>query len=348
MVGRFSLFWACPAALLKWCLYWLTRPVAKGSIYPGAVPALMAGTAAYRRWGSEVLLALGGERRPVRLANGILVDGMVVDARRYAERWPQVSQQCAGVLRSLGMDPEGHSMAAALGMPRLRPWTGRQPAIALVLPGNAMLYEFSLPEVAAYLDRGISVRLFNYPGFGDSGGTPNAASTCAAGEAVYEDVRRQYGFEAMVVLHGISLGGGVAACLMRRHHRQDPHLSAVLDRTFSSLGAVARDMFPLPGLHRLIDWLYSYPVEDWVADLYGRVTVVRVQHDMIMYPYHAERIARKVIRNTPGADPSDVIIDASGGHNHGDNGEPCWLYDAGTQALFGEMLQKNSGGHSSA
>jgi fermentation-respiration switch protein FrsA (DUF1100 family) len=86
---------------------------------------------------------------------------------------------------------------------------------------------------------GVSVLIFDYPGYGKSDGRPSEAGCYAAGEAAFTWLTRQVPAEN-IILFGKSLGGGVATELARRH----PHRALVLVKTFTSVPDVAQDIYP--------------------------------------------------------------------------------------------------------
>ncbi len=89
---------------------------------------------------------------------------------------------------------------------------------------------------------GESVLVFDYPGFGRSGGKPSEAGCYVAGDAAYDWLTQRVPPERVVLL-GQSLGGGVATDLAsRRRHR-----ALVLFKTFTSIPDLAqRQFFFLP------------------------------------------------------------------------------------------------------
>jgi pimeloyl-ACP methyl ester carboxylesterase len=101
--------------------------------------------------------------------------------------------------------------------------TGRKPEVARLMQGLK-----------------ISLLLFDYPGYGQSGGKPSEAGCYAAADAAYDWLRGQVGTERIVIA-GQSLGGGVAVELASRRS----HGALVLFKTFTSLPDVAQYQFPL-------------------------------------------------------------------------------------------------------
>lgn len=86
---------------------------------------------------------------------------------------------------------------------------------------------------------GLSVLLFDYPGYGKSEGKPNEARCCAAGDAAYAWLAQRVPAEE-IVLYGKSLGGGVATDLAVRQ----PHKALVLCKTFTSVPDMAQKTLP--------------------------------------------------------------------------------------------------------
>lgn len=86
-----------------------------------------------------------------------------------------------------------------------------------------------------------AILLFDYPGYGKSGGRPSEDGCYAATDAAYDwltDVKRVRGED--VVLLGKSLGCGVATDLAARR----PHRSLVLCSAFTSFPELAQDKYP--------------------------------------------------------------------------------------------------------
>jgi fermentation-respiration switch protein FrsA (DUF1100 family) len=92
-----------------------------------------------------------------------------------------------------------------------------------------------------------SVLIFDYPGFGQSSGTPSEAGCYAAADAVYEWLAERVAPEHIVIL-GQSLGGGVATDLASRR----PHRALALLKTFTSIPDVVLAKFPLLPAHLLM------------------------------------------------------------------------------------------------
>jgi pimeloyl-ACP methyl ester carboxylesterase len=109
--------------------------------------------------------------------------------------------------------------------------------------GNIELWGRAAHELWQALEE--SILIFDYPGYGYSGGKPSEQGCYDAADAAYQWlVQKQYVTPEKIILCGESLGGAVAVDLASRR----PHRALVLIRTFTSMPDVADDQIPiLPG-----------------------------------------------------------------------------------------------------
>jgi fermentation-respiration switch protein FrsA (DUF1100 family) len=124
-------------------------------------------------------------------------------------------------------------------------WEPGQGAV-LFCHGNAGNLSYRGDALRPWLEElRLAVLLFDYPGFGRSGGAPGEAGCYAAGDAAYDWLARvQKVPEGRIVLYGGSLGGGVATDLAARV----PCRALVLASTFTSVPDMAQETYPwLPG-----------------------------------------------------------------------------------------------------
>jgi fermentation-respiration switch protein FrsA (DUF1100 family) len=121
---------------------------------------------------------------------------------------------------------------------------GWQPANGAMLycHGNAGNLSHRGEGLRRWLDlMGMAVLIFDYPGYGKSGGTPTEAGCYAAADAAYERILAAGVPAERVLAYGGSLGGAVAIDVASRR----PHRALVLVAAFSSLEDMARRQFPL-------------------------------------------------------------------------------------------------------
>jgi fermentation-respiration switch protein FrsA (DUF1100 family) len=119
---------------------------------------------------------------------------------------------------------------------------GSSTSALLYAHGNAGNLSHRGPTIVPMAEAlGVSVLIFDYPGYGRSAGKPNEKSCYAAGEAAYDWLTQsQQVAPENVVLFGKSLGGGVMTELAS--HR--PHRALVLVKTFSSVPDMGQELFP--------------------------------------------------------------------------------------------------------
>lgn len=124
---------------------------------------------------------------------------------------------------------------------RIHAWWFHQPeskGAILLCHGNAgNLSHWTSPVFNLQRALRQSVLIFDYPGYGKSGGKPSEAGCYAAGDAAYNHLVFDRGIPGQhIILYGESLGGGVATELAVRR----PVQALVLVRTFTSVPDMAR------------------------------------------------------------------------------------------------------------
>ncbi len=123
--------------------------------------------------------------------------------------------------------------------------------VLLLCPGNAGNLSGRGPSLVRISEGlGVSVLIFDYPGYGKSRGKPNEAGCYDAAEAAIRWLQNEKQIPTeRVILYGESLGGGVASEMASRY----PFAALILIKTFTSLPAVAKVHYPwLP-----VYWLMS-------------------------------------------------------------------------------------------
>lgn len=132
---------------------------------------------------------------------------------------------------------------------------------------------------------GPAVMLFEYPGYGKSGGSPSEYGCYAAGDAAVAWLVSEKKIpKGRIIIFGESLGGGVATELATRHE----HTALVLTKTFTSLPAAAKVLFPVLPTHTLMSNRY-----DNLAKLPRITTPVFIAHgtaDRLIPFHHAEEL----------------------------------------------------------
>ena len=102
--------------------------------------------------------------------------------------------------------------------------------------GNADLIDTRWSAVQPYVVAGISALAVEYRGYGRCDGQPSQAALVADSVAFYDWLAARPDVdEQRIILHGLSLGGGVAAAVAE----QRPSAALVLECTFTSVAALA-------------------------------------------------------------------------------------------------------------
>jgi fermentation-respiration switch protein FrsA (DUF1100 family) len=120
-------------------------------------------------------------------------------------------------------------------------WTPEQGAF-LYLHGNACNLSTLGLSAQTWRDQlNVGVLLIDYPGYGHSEGTASEAGLYAAGDAAYDWLTNEKKVPPKrLLIHGLSLGGGVAVDLASRR----PHRALILTSTFTSFPDEAQAVVP--------------------------------------------------------------------------------------------------------
>jgi uncharacterized protein len=124
----------------------------------------------------------------------------------------------------------------------VRGWQPEQGAL-LYCHGNAGNLSWRAGAIAQWQkEMNHAIFIFDYPGFGQSEGSPSEAACYAAGDAAYEWLTQIKHVPAeRLLLYGKSLGGGVAVDLATRR----THAALILVKTFTSMPEEAQKVCPI-------------------------------------------------------------------------------------------------------
>lgn len=144
----------------------------------------------------------------------------------------------------------------AAGGETLHAWYCRAPnpvASGLYCHGNTGNLTTTADVIPHLLEAGLSILFFDYRGFGRSSGRPSVRGVVADGLAAarLHDALRPHHLPA--VLYGFSLGGAVAAQVLRRH----PFDGVILQSTFTSLSRLTRLLYPRLPMYLLAGGIFD-------------------------------------------------------------------------------------------
>jgi len=157
--------------------------------------------------------------------------------------------------------------------------------VFLLCHGNGGNISHRLDQYDALLRFGVAVLAFDYRGYGQSEGAVSEEGTYRDAEAAH-DWLRQRGFQPeRIIVHGESLGGGVAAELALRR----PVGGLVLQSTFTSIPDLGAEYFPWLPVRTL--GTIRYDTRSKLSRINVPVLVLHSRGDTIIPFAHGERLA---------------------------------------------------------
>ena len=185
----------------------------------------------------------------------------------------------------------------------------------LYLHGNAGNIGGRLDKTSVFRSLGLSVFLFDYRGYGNSGGSPTEAGILKDTEAAYRVLMERGVDPDKVVIYGESLGGAPAVYLAEKVKKG----FLVTEGAFSSVCDMARVTFPL-----LPSWLLASRFDSAASIRRVRIPklIIHSRGDEVV----PVAMGRKLAQNAP--EPKRYI-ELEGGHNS---------YYAAAPALFRDSI----------
>ena len=183
------------------------------------------------------------------------------------------------------------------------PKAGSDALTVLFFNGNAGNISYRLEKAAILHAMGVNLFLFDYRGYGNSSGRPSEAGLYADAEAAVRVLTETRGVSPeRLIFFGESLGAAVAVETALHH----PCAGVILESAFTSTADMARRLFPILPLHRVVTQHF-----DTVSKI-GRLTepmlIVHSRDDEIV-PY----AMAAALRDAAGGRATLATI--RGGHN---------------------------------
>jgi fermentation-respiration switch protein FrsA (DUF1100 family) len=152
---------------------------------------------------------------------------------------------------------------------------------------------------------GFAVLVFDYRGYGRSEGEPKEDGIYRDAEAAWNYLVNDRGFTpSQIVLHGRSLGGGVASYLAAEHKAA----ALILESTFTSIPAMGAKVFPIFPV-KLLSNIY-YNTEKRLPAIEAPILVIHSRTDE-MIPYeHGQKLFKE------SKEPK-AFVEINGSHNSG-------------------------------
>lgn len=149
--------------------------------------------------------------------------------------------------------------------------------VVLFLHGNAGNISHRGDSIGLFQSLGLNVFIFDYRGYGLSGGVPSEQGLFRDAGAAWRYLVDVRGFdESDIIIFGRSLGGAVAANLASRVQAG----GVILESTFSSARDFAREAFPL--LSRLVVLRFEFDSAARLESVTSPLLVLHSPEDEIM------------------------------------------------------------------
>ena len=194
--------------------------------------------------------------------------------------------------------------------------------------GNGELIDLWQHDLRAYRDRGISVLLPEYRGYGRSTGSPTQAGITADLIPFHDRLAARPDVDAdRIVFHGRSVGGGAVAALAG--HR--PPRAMILESTFTSVAPLARRF--------LVPWFLVRDRFDTLAALRqyeGPMLIIHGTQDEVVPVSHARELAQ-------AAENSRLVIYEDMTHNSGPPSERAYWAEIEAFLRDAEVLPSAAG-----
>ena len=205
---------------------------------------------------------------------------------------------------SIGLAFEDIEFSAADGTDLHGWWVPHENPAGTVLfcHGNAGNVSNLIDRIESFNRLGLNVFVFDYRGFGRSGGSPSEAGTYMDAEAAWHHLIAKADVPAdRILVCGLSLGGPMAAHIASKF---DPG-GLILEATFTSIPDLAADLYPMFPARKLARFRYST-----IESLQGTQCPLLVVHgprdDLIPFAH-----GRRLFDTAKG---TRFFLEVSGGH----------------------------------
>lgn len=154
---------------------------------------------------------------------------------------------------------------------------------------------------------GYGVLAFSYRGYPGSTGTPSETGIIKDAEATYNWLRKRHPADE-IILHGLSLGTGVAVALAGKVRVR----AVILEAPYTAIVDVAAERYPLVPVH----WLMwdQFLSREQIGKVAAPVLIVHGTRDTVIPFEHAKRLFERASQPKkfiamPGSDHSTLVRD---------------------------------------
>ncbi|MBL8759870.1 MAG: alpha/beta hydrolase [Phycisphaerae bacterium] len=183
--------------------------------------------------------------------------------------------------------------------------SAEHPAPAIIFfHGNADMIDWLTDRARDYARLGCSTLLVEYPGYRANPGTPSEQSTVEQGVRAVELMRARPGVDPnRIVLHGMSLGTGVAAQVAARTsaNAQTGPAALILDSPFTSVASFAAGYLVPPSIVK-----HPFRTDRVLGSLSCPILIIHGTHDTIIPVEHGRALAK--------LNPRATCVELDAGH----------------------------------
>jgi pimeloyl-ACP methyl ester carboxylesterase len=184
--------------------------------------------------------------------------------------------------------------------------------VILFCHGNGGNISNRISYLPIFRELGLATFLFDYRGYGKSGGTPTEEGTYTDVEAAWQYLTQERQIPPQkIIIYGESLGGAIASYLAQKNSQQNGNDNAgglVLASTFTSISDRAAELYPFMPIRFLSR--FSYNSIDRLPSIKIPVLVIHSIDDEIIPFHHGER-------NFQVANQPKKLVRLRGDHNGG-------------------------------
>ena len=184
--------------------------------------------------------------------------------------------------------------------------------VILFCHGNGGNISNRISYLPIFRELGLATFLFDYRGYGKSGGTPSEEGTYADVEAAWQYLTQERQIPPQkIIIYGESLGGAIASYLAQKISQPNGNNNAgglVLASTFTSISDRAAELYPFMPIRFLSR--FSYNSIERLPSIKIPVLVIHSIDDEIIPFHHGDR-------NFQVANQPKKLVKLRGDHNGG-------------------------------
>ncbi len=221
--------------------------------------------------------------------------------------FPQVEREHTATPRAADLDFEDVALHTADGIKLHGWWVAARDArgTVLLMHGNAGNISHRLGYLTMFNRLGYSVLLFDYRGYGKSGGSPGEEGTYLDAEAAWQHLTEARNLKSQdIVIVGESLGGGVATWLALKY----PPRALVLASTFTSVPDMGAQVYPWLPVRLLARIVYDNIAR--IREIQVPLMIAHSRGDDIIPFAHGQALFA-------AAREPKQFLELAGGHNEG-------------------------------